>query len=386
MADSADYLLTVGAYAGHAEPPTLPGRGYVYHTPPLPCQICLPAPRLALDDDVMRQETQTLMAEMSQAYRSGAGKAQAPEPIGELPVRIVLETLPSPEPRARIVTPLGISDDDSLSLFQLDWWEQGPHFIVSGSPGSGKTNLLQVAVLQAARQHSPQAVRFVLVDFTGRSLRQLARLKHTLAHVTDQEMLADVLAQLRAEMQLFRQQEQQHGERVNLPRTVLVIDDYDLFSDSLSAAPDIMRELRDHVRLNSVLGLHVWAAGYFERVSDPLARQILMQRCGFALGSRESLYPFNLRTAGLPADALPAGRAYFAQYNRLQILQCALVDDALYYVYGCNQSADAPAEWYASAVERQPTVQQDDPRISDLTIDTAGLIADLLGDEEPDDA
>ena len=187
---------------------------------PLLVQIALPSTIERVDEDaaVLRALRQVVDG-LRQGYaalqgldarRTPTDQTQNPAPIGELPLKIPLNSLPL-KVRAHgraplqhegvgspILTTLGRLDDDRLQTFQLDWTEDGPHFVVAGAPGTGKTNLLQAAVLSAAGIQSPQALRVLLVDFSGRSLRALESLKHVVARVTDVTTLDAQLTLLEA--------------------------------------------------------------------------------------------------------------------------------------------------------------------------------------------
>lgn len=80
-----------------------------------------------------------------------------------------------------------------------------------------KANSLQAAVLSAAEIQSPQALRVLLIDFSGRSLRALESLKHVLARVTDATALDTQLSLL--EVTLV-------DPPADAPRTIIVIDEY----------------------------------------------------------------------------------------------------------------------------------------------------------------
>jgi len=397
LAESGDYTLAVGRIRTQFETYLPGGRGYIYSNPPLVCQVSLPSmqeyvesPAAASDD--LKQ----LVSDMKQSYRALTGRRQSPAHIEELPRRIPLEKLPpvDPTPAPHIITPLGRYDDDSLSLFTLDWWESGGHFIVTGSPGSGKTNLLRTAILSAAAHYSPQDVRFLLVDFNGRNLRGLRDLKHCIRHITDTLTLQAQLVNLSSEMNAFYAQVRQHESDglppPKLPATVIIIDDYDATSEALIGSEDLLRSLRDHVRLHSDLGLSVWVAGYLERTADPLIKLLLLRRTGFALGVRESLQRLNLRVTGLPLDAMPQGRAYFPQGNQINVVQTAIVDDLATMVQHLNNDVwleQDRAHWLHPASKAQ--ILGDVATAGDagdtagnrwsLDIDTAGLIDDLLG-------
>jgi hypothetical protein len=320
------------------------------------------------------------------------------------------------EENNHIVTTLGRLDDDRLQTFQLDWTEDGPHFVVAGAPGTGKTNLLQAAVLSAAGAYSPQGLRFLLVDFSGRSLRALDGLKHVIARVMDANALEAQLSLLEAEHPHPPAPSPLHGEGENnpsavLPHTVIVIDDYDATSETLLAAGgQALKRLRDLARLPNEAGMHFWVAGYMERTGDLLLRQLLLHRSGFGLCSRESLGVFGIRTSQLPAEIMPEGRSYFAQHNQIAVVQTALVENAALMVNRLNQqvwgntpnpnphqqhsqshSADSPYTGEGEVRESlrpSPTenheAEEGEVAPPPLEIDTAGLIADLMNALPPE--
>jgi DNA translocase FtsK/SpoIIIE-like protein len=383
LGNAADYSVAVGAVQMRLEGQLPKGRGFIAHNPPLMTQIALPCREVTVDDS----ETLTAMRELVSELRAARGGRQSPAPIRELPTRIRFEALltPPPDPlpvhreggASHILTTIGQCDDDALSLYTLDWWESGPHFVVIGPAGSGKTNLLHVAALSAAQQHSPDEVRFLLVDFNGRSLRALAGLKHVIQHVTNTVELQEQLACLKAELTAF--QEQWREQRVvNLPKTVILMDDYDVAAEVLGTQGPHLQQLRDHLRLDSELGLHLWAAGYLERASDPLIRQLLLRRSGFGLSVRESLHPLNIRTVGLPAEPMPEGRAYFVEHNTIQVIQTAWVENPAQIVTSINEETwpqSGRAHWLSGTGQTIEPPTDD----SSLTIDVQGLLDDLLG-------
>jgi hypothetical protein len=314
---------------------------------------------------------------------------QSPLPILELPAKISLNTLPRITDESRIVTPLGRSDDDALSFFTLDWNAAGPDIIVTGPPGSGKTNLLHAAMLTAAKQYSPDDVRFLPVDFNRRSLRGVAGLKHVIKRVTDSADLRQQLGFLQQEMAALAE-DTPHGQPLLFPATVIVIDDYDAFAEALASEQDILRLMRDLLRQFGDNGLYIWAAGYLERTTDPLMKQMLLRRSGFALMTRESLQKLYVRIAGISAEAMPEGRAYFAQYNNINVVQTALVENLPAVVTRINEqwTEYPPAGWWYAGEDAAPVTPTANSgaasQAQDLEIDTAGLIQDLLGDSSND--
>lgn len=431
LGNPADMSAAVGTIDRKAEGSLPRGRGYIPQAPPLLVQVALPSTieRIDEDSDVLRALRQVVDS-LRQGYaalqgldarRTPTDQTQNPAPIGELPIRIPLNSLPLAQKSSSvgeglrpsrlekassslphrngegpgmgsILTTLGRLDDDRLQTFQLDWTEDGPHFVVAGAPGTGKTNLLHAAILSAAGVQSPQALRFLLVDFSGRSLRALENLKHVIARVTDVTTLDEQLSLLETALS---------DAQPNPPHTIIVIDDYDATSETLLASGgQTLKRLRDLARLPNEVNIHFWVAGYMERSGDPLLRQLLLHRSGFGLCSRESLAVFGIRTSQLPAEIMPEGRAYFAQHNQIAVVQTALVENAALTVNRLNQQVwndYEPASLTPSPTEQiesvgaeyippafippaspQITPQDTSETLPPLEIDTAGLIADLM--------
>ena len=71
-------------------------------------------------------------------------------------------------------------------MHALDLRTDGPHALVGGTTGSGKSELLQTWILSMAAAHSPQRLTFLLVDYKGGSaFRDCVELPHTVGLVTD---------------------------------------------------------------------------------------------------------------------------------------------------------------------------------------------------------
>jgi len=390
LGNPTDYLMAVGNINTRDDEQLPKGRGWVYNSPPLICQISLPVRGTAVDNQDMSRMTADIIQELRRASRSG------PSALRELPPKIPLDALPLAETTERLETIIGRVDNDNLSPFALDWAEQGPHFLVTGPPGTGKTNLLHVAVLSSAQQLPPDKLRIVLVDFTGRSLRALEPLKHVVTRVTDMMGLETQLNRLNREMNSLYQRWNDKEIPDEIPRTLVIIDDYEVVSDAMSNNFEMFAQLRDHIRLHSELGLHFWVAGYLDRIGDPFIKQLLLRRSGFGMSVKDSLHNLNIRTTGLTNEAMPAGRAFYAQHNAITVLQTAQVDNPPVLVNRVNQQlwrGYPKAAWGHIAgddnAESDPIADisdsTDDPQTEssgggDLDIDTDGLIQDLLGD------
>ena len=70
--------------------------------------------------------------------------------------------------------------------FAIDMRADGPHGLVAGTTGSGKSELLQTIVASLAVANRPDAMTFVLIDYKGGSaFKDCARLPHTVGMVSD---------------------------------------------------------------------------------------------------------------------------------------------------------------------------------------------------------
>src|SRR5262249_54958868 len=87
----------------------------------------------------------------------------------------------APKPRSeQLRTPLGIGEDGEpvvLDLKESADGGMGPHGLIVGATGSGKSELLRTLVAGLAMRHSPEELSFVLVDYKGgAAFAELARL------------------------------------------------------------------------------------------------------------------------------------------------------------------------------------------------------------------
>lgn len=130
-------------------------------------------------------------------------------PAASLPARVPLTGLLGPLDRldARWATPQdGLSAPvgvDADGVVELDLAAAGPHALVAGTTGSGKSELLLSWLLGLAVRHSPGDLQLVLVDYKGgATFDPLAGLPHTAGVLTDLDPAATAraLASLRAEV------------------------------------------------------------------------------------------------------------------------------------------------------------------------------------------
>ncbi|MCW2494573.1 FtsK/SpoIIIE domain-containing protein [Jatrophihabitans sp.] len=151
---------------------------------------------------------------------------------------------------------------------ELDLDRDGPHALIAGTTGSGKSELLRSLVVALATCHPPTAVTFLLVDYKGgAAFGECARLPHVTGLVTDLDahLTRRALRSLRAELQRRERLLAEAGApdlhayrsapgRQPLPRLVVVVDE---FATLVAELPEFVSGLIEVAQRGRSLGLHL---------------------------------------------------------------------------------------------------------------------------------
>ncbi len=152
--------------------------------------------------------------------------------------------------------------------FSVDLRADGPHALVGGTTGAGKSELLQAWILGMAAAHSPQRVTFLLVDYKGGSaFRDCVNLPHTVGMVTDlsphlvRRALASLSAELHYREHLLAQYKakdlvelERRGEVDAPPSLIIVVDE---FAALVQEVPDFVDGVVNVAQRGRSLGLHL---------------------------------------------------------------------------------------------------------------------------------
>jgi S-DNA-T family DNA segregation ATPase FtsK/SpoIIIE len=156
--------------------------------------------------------------------------------------------------------------------FRLDLRKDGPHALIAGTTGSGKSELLQTIVASLAVANSPEQLTFVLVDYKGGSaFKDCARLPHTVGMVTDLDthLVSRALTSLGAELKRrehllavpgakdledYWALQRRDPALPAIPRLAIVIDE---FASLKAELPDFVTGLVTIAQRGRSLGIHL---------------------------------------------------------------------------------------------------------------------------------
>jgi len=227
--------------------------------------------------------------------------------------------------RDRLRVPIGTSDTGALVNLDIKESAQqgmGPHGLVIGATGSGKSEFLRTLVLGLAMTHSPEQLNLVLVDFKGgATFAGMSGLPHVSAVITNlaQELTLVDRMQDALSGEMVRRQEllreagnfasirdyekaRAGGEDlVPLPSLFIVVDE---FSEMLSAKPEFIDLFVAIGRLGRSLGLHLLLAS--QRLEEGRLRG-LESHLSYRVGLRTFSAQESRTVLGVPdAYELPA--------------------------------------------------------------------------------
>jgi DNA segregation ATPase FtsK/SpoIIIE, S-DNA-T family len=247
---------------------------------------------------------------------------------------------------------------DAAGPVTIDLVAHGPHAVVAGTTGSGKSELLISWVLALAARHAPTVVNFLLLDFKGGSaFEPLACLPHSVGIITDLDNreAARALASLGAELK-YRERalagagardiaELPAGGPLSLPRLVIVSDE---FAAMLGEHPDLHPLFTDIASRGRSLGVHLILctqrpAGIVR--DGVLANADLRMSLRVNNASDSSAVLGTTAAADLPAGAVGRGLVGFAG-ERPRTVQFAIA--------GAGDASDIARRWMDAAPPRRP--------------------------------
>lgn len=193
---------------------------------------------------------------------SGAAGGSGMTRAAALPAEVNFAELVQDEAAGRLPARIGLGEDGP---FAIDLSSDGPHAIVGGTTGSGKSELLVSWVLAMAAERSPSDVTFLFVDFKGgAAFDPLLGLPHCVGVITDldAEQSLRALASLGAELRHRERALASLGLRSiddgdgapPFPRLVVVVDEYAALVETHSSLHAVFADIAARGRS---LGVHL---------------------------------------------------------------------------------------------------------------------------------
>ncbi len=173
-----------------------------------------------------------------------------------------------------LAAPIGVKSNDETVILNISDKADGhgPHGLVAGTAGSGKSEILQTYILSMATLYHPHEVGFVIIDSKGGGMAdQFASLPHLIGSITNIDRREAGRALLSIKAELVKRQEMLSEAGVNhindymklykaervkrpMPHLIMIVDE---FAELKAKYPDFMKELISAARIGRTLGVHL---------------------------------------------------------------------------------------------------------------------------------
>jgi len=178
-------------------------------------------------------------------------------------------------PDMHLKAPIGKKAGGRICYLDVHEKAHGPHGLIAGMTGSGKSELLQTYIISIALQYSPEDVGFFLIDYKGGGMANLfSDLPHVLGSISNLSGSTVQRAMISIKSENIRRQEifshcnvnniyeyaqcYKGGEVIEaLPHILIIIDE---FAELKKEEPEFMKELISVAQVGRSLGIHLLLA------------------------------------------------------------------------------------------------------------------------------
>lgn len=204
--------------------------------------------------------------------------------VGKIEQLNILQRYQSNNSQKSLAVPVGVEKSGSLLKLDLHEKYHGPHGLIAGMTGSGKSEFIITYILSMAVNFSPLDVAFILIDYKGGGLAgafenretgvSLPHLAGTITNLDVSEMnrsLSSIQSELRRRQQIFNEARDKLGESTvdiykyqkffkegkvtePIPHLFIISDE---FAELKSQQPDFMDQLISTARIGRSLGVHL---------------------------------------------------------------------------------------------------------------------------------
>ncbi|TSB44902.1 type VII secretion protein EssC [Alkalicoccobacillus porphyridii] len=173
-----------------------------------------------------------------------------------------------------LAVPIGLKGPDDQVFLNLHEKAHGPHGLLAGTTGSGKSEFLQTFILSLSVHFHPHEVAFLLIDYKGGGMalpfKDMPHLLGTITNISEsrnfsERALASIKSELKRRQSLFDKHEVNHingytdlyksGVALEpLPHLFIISDE---FAELKNEEPDFIKELVSAARIGRSLGVHL---------------------------------------------------------------------------------------------------------------------------------
>ncbi|MFZ5989245.1 MAG: type VII secretion protein EssC, partial [Bacillota bacterium] len=228
-----------------------------------------------------------------------------------------------------MAAPLGVKAGNEKLLLDIHERSHGPHGLVAGTTGSGKSELLQTYIISLAINYHPHYVSFVLIDYKGGGMagafKDLPHLVGTITNLGGNQTtraLVAIKSELKKRQTIFAQYNVNHIDSYQrlfkkgvaqepLPHLIIIADE---FAELKTDQPEFMVELVSAARVGRSLGVHLILATQKPAgvVNDQIWSNTRFRICLKVQGPEDSQEVIKRRDA---ANIKQPGRAYIQVGN-----------------------------------------------------------------------
>lgn len=171
-----------------------------------------------------------------------------------------------------IKVPIGKDSENSIQYLDFHQKKDGPHGLICGMTGSGKSEMLQTIILGLALKYHPDEVAFLLIDYKGGGMAELfGKLPHLMGSISNLsgKLVSRAMISIRSENEQRQKIFNESGVnniydytklyklgkvKKSLPHIFIVIDE---FAELKKEMPEFMQEIISISRVGRSLGLHL---------------------------------------------------------------------------------------------------------------------------------